>query len=143
QLLMNSLLALVDEDTDAFNRIMAVFAMPKNTEQEKADRENALEAATLNATQVPLRTMKTAYKVFELAKDMAGSGNPNSVSDAGVAALAARAAVLGAALNVKINAASLKDRDMAGSLVLEAEAIAAKADTLEQEILNIVESKIK
>lgn len=142
QKLMDELLALVDEDTEAFNRIMAVFAMPKGTEEEKAARAEALEAATLYATQVPLRTMKAAFRVFELVKSMAETGNPNSVSDAGVGAIAARGAVLGAGLNVKINAASLKDRAMADSLVMEAEAISARASMLEEEILNIVESKI-
>lgn len=143
QQLLSSLLTLVDEDTAAFNRIMSVFSMPKGTEQEKVARAKALEEATLYATEVPLRTMKTAYKVFDLVKTMAESGNPNSVSDAGVGAIAARAAVLGASLNVKINAASLSDRDRADSLVMEAEAIVAKAETIEQEILNIVESKIR
>ena len=142
QSIMTRLLQLVDEDTEAFNRIMAVFSMPKSTEEEREARATALEEATLYATQVPLQTMKTAFKVFELVKAMASCGNPNSVTDAGVGAIAARGAVLGAALNVKINAASLKDRDIADAMVMEAEAIAAKASVLEEEILNIVESKI-
>lgn len=142
QSIMTRLLQLVDEDTEAFNRIMAVFSMPKSTEEEREARAAALEEATLYATQVPLQTMKTAFKVFELVKAMASCGNPNSVTDAGVGAIAARGAVLGAALNVKINAASLKDRDIADAMVMEAEAIAAKASVLEEEILNIVESKI-
>ncbi|MEG1405341.1 MAG: glutamate formimidoyltransferase, partial [Alistipes sp.] len=97
---MDELLHLVDEDTEAFNRIMEVFAMPKSTDEEKAARSAALQAATLYATQVPLRTMQTSFKVFEVVKAMAEIGNPNSVSDAGVGALAARSAVLGACLNV-------------------------------------------
>lgn len=140
--IMNELLALVDEDTAAFNKIMDVFAMPKNTPEEKAERSQAMQKATLYATQVPLRTMQTAYKVFEVVKAMALEGNPNSVSDAGVGALAARSAVMGACLNVKINAAGLKDRETAEHLVKEAEDIQRLAQKAEQEILAIVESKI-
>ena len=143
QALLAELLHLVDEDTEAFNRIMAVFAMPKSTGEEKAARSAALQEATLYATEVPLRTMKAAVRVFPLVRAMAETGNPNSVSDAGVGALAARSAVLGACLNVKINAAGLKDRERAGALVAEAESIAADAVRLETEVLAIVEEKIK
>lgn len=139
---MNELLTLVDEDTAAFNKIMDVFAMPKNTAEEKAARAEAMQVATLYATQVPLHTMKAAYKAFEIVRAMAVEGNPNSVSDAGVGALAARSAVMGACLNVKINAAGLKDREVAGALVKEAEEIQALAQQAEKEILEIVESKI-
>ncbi|WP_288864910.1 glutamate formimidoyltransferase [uncultured Alistipes sp.] len=142
QALLSELLHLVDEDTAAFNRIMDVFAMPKSTDEEKAARSEALQAATLYATQVPLRTMKAAVQVFDLVQAMAAEGNPNSVSDAGVGALAARSAVLGACLNVKINAAGLKDRAAADALVAEAEALAAEADRREREVLAVVESKI-
>jgi glutamate formiminotransferase/formiminotetrahydrofolate cyclodeaminase len=139
---MNELLYLVDEDTAAFNKIMDVFGMPKGTEEEKAARAEAMEAATLYATQVPLRTMKAAYKAFDVVRAMAEEGNPNSVSDAGVGALAARSAVMGACLNVKINAAGLKDRAVADALVKEAEEIQALAQKAEAEILAVVESKI-
>ena len=139
---MNELLTLVDEDTAAFNKIMDVFAMPKNTAEEKAARAEAMQVATLYATQVPLHTMKAAYKAFEIVRAMAVEGNPNSVSDAGVGALAARSAVMGACLNVKINAAGLKDREVAGALVKEAEEIQTLAQQAEKEILEIVESKI-
>ena len=142
QALMAELLHLVDEDTEAFNRIMAVFAMPKATDEEKATRSAALQSATLYATQVPLKTMKAALRVFEIVKAMADIGNPNSVSDAGVGALAARSAVLGAQLNVKINAAGLKDRATAEALTAEAEQIAAEAIALEAEVLKIVNEKI-
>lgn len=142
QQLMSELLALVDEDTEAFNRIMAVFAMPKSTEAEKAQRSAALQSATLYATQVPLKTMKVSLKVFDIVRAMAENGNPNSVSDAGVGALAARSAVLGAQLNVKINAAGLKDRDTAEALIAEAAKIAEQAEKLEREVLDIVNSKI-
>ena len=140
---MNELLYLVDEDTAAFNKIMDVFGMPKGTDEEKAARAAAMEAATLYATQVPLRTMKAAYKAFDVIRAMAEEGNPNSVTDAGVGALAARSAVMGACLNVKINAAGLKDREMADQLVKEAEEIQAAAQKAEAEILVVVESKIK
>lgn len=140
--LVDTLTALVDEDTEAFNRIMAVFAMPKATEAEKAERARAMEEATLYATEVPLRTMKAAYATFDLLEAMAGEGNPNSVSDAGVGALAAEAAVAGAALNVRINAAGLKDRAKADALTGEAHAIAAEATRRRSEILAIVDQKI-
>ena len=139
---MNELLYLVDEDTAAFNKIMDVFGMPKGTDEEKAARAEAMEAATLYATQVPLRTMKAAYKAFDVVRAMAEEGNPNSVSDAGVGALAARSAVMGACLNVKINAAGLKDRAVADALVKEAEEIQALAQKAEAEVLAVVESKI-
>ena len=140
---MNELLYLVDEDTAAFNKIMDVFGMPKGTDEEKAARAEAMEAATLYATQVPLRTMKAAYKALDVVRAMAEEGNPNSVSDAGVGALAARSAVMGACLNVKINAAGLKDRAMAEALVKEAEEIQALAQKAEAEVLAVVESKIQ
>ena len=143
QALLHELLHLVDEDTEAFNCIMAVFAMSKRTDEEKAARSAALQEATLYATQVPLRTMKAAVKVFPLVGAMASEGNPNSVSDAGVGALAARSAVLGACLNVKINAAGLKDRATADALVAEAETLAAEAVRREAEVLRIVEQKIQ
>lgn len=142
QELVSRLLALVDEDTEAFNRIMAVFAMPKTTAEEKAARSAALQSATLYATEVPLKTMKAAYECFEIVKAMAETGNPNSVSDAGVGALAARSAVLGAELNVKINAAGLKDSQRAERLISEANEIARKAVAQEAEILQIVNQKI-
>lgn len=140
--LMEELLHLVDEDTAAFNRIMDVFGMPKSSPEEKAKRAEALEKATLYATEVPLRTMKAAVRAFPLLKAMASEGNPNSVSDAGVGALAARSAVLGAHLNVKINAAGLKDREAAQRILDEAEGIAKEAVALEQEILEITEKVI-
>ncbi len=139
---MTALMALVDEDTEAFNRIMAVFAMPKGTPEEKAARSAALQEATLYATEVPLRTMRESVKVFDLAEAMARQGNPASVSDAGVGALAARAAVLGAYLNVRINAAGLKDRGQADKLLKEAADIAATAIRRETEVLEVVNSII-
>lgn len=142
QELLGRLLALVDEDTAAFDRIMAALGMPKGTEEEKAARSEALQTATLYATQVPLKTMKAASEVFPIVRAMAEVGNPNSVSDAGVGAIAARSAVLGAQLNVRINAAGLKDRQIAEQLCAEADKIAAAAIAEESEILQIVNSKI-
>ena len=142
QMLMERLLDLVDEDTAAFNRIMAAIQMPKGTDAEKGARAKAMEEATLYATQVPLRTMHAAYDCFDLCEAMAENGNPASVSDAGVGALAARAAVLGAGLNVRINAAGLKDRETAGRLVAEADSLCEKANVREAEIMKTVNQKI-
>ena len=143
QSVLAELLALVDEDTAAFDRIMAALGMPKGSEEEQAARAEALEAATLFATEVPLKTMKAALKVFPIVRAMAEEGNPNSVSDAGVGALAARSAVLGAQLNVRINAAGLSDRAAAERLCAEAAEIAASAIAEEAAVLEIVNSKIQ
>ena len=143
QALKVELLHLVDEDTDAFNRIMAAFGMPKKTEEDKAARTAAIQDATLYATQVPLRTMKASFKAFEICRAMVETGNPNSVTDAGVGALAARAAVIGAGMNVKINASSLTDRVIAEKLIGEANELVAKANAEEAEITAMVEDKIK
>lgn len=142
QTMMANLIHLVDEDTNAFNKIMAVFAMPKGTPEEKAARSKAMQEATLYATQIPLQTMKASFETFGIIRAMAEEGNPNSVSDAGVGALAARAAVLGAGLNVKINAAGLKDREIAESLISEANKLIEDACREEKEILEIVNGKI-
>lgn len=143
QEVMRELVELVDEDTAAFDRIMATLKMPKGSEEEKASRAAALEAATLYAAQVPLRTMKAALKALPLCLAMARTGNPASASDAGVGALAATAAVRGAQLNVRINSAGLADREKASELVSEAERIAKEALTLQEEVLETVNSHIK
>lgn len=140
--LMEQLLALVDEDTNAFNKIMDAFGLPKATTEEKASRSAAIQDATKYATEVPLRTMKTAYSAFDIIEVMAKEGNPNSVSDAGVGALCSKAAVHGAYLNVIINAAGLKDKTLAGNLIAEAKQILADATLREQEILKQVEQTI-
>ncbi len=139
---LKELLALVDEDTAAFNRIMDAFKLPKGTDEEKAARSAAIQDATRYATEVPLRTMKASFAIFPLLKSMAETGNPNSVSDAGVGALAARSAVLGAYLNVRINAAGLKDRAVADAMLAEAARIAAEAEAAEKETLAVVETKL-
>ena len=140
--LLDSLTALVDEDTAAFGRIMAAIGMPKSTDQEKQARAEALEAATLYATEVPLRTMRTAFDTFWLLERMASEGNPASVSDAGVGAIAAEAAVAGAYLNVKINAAGLADRAVADRILAQAADIAAQAAKRRADIVAIADEVI-
>ncbi len=136
--ILSRLLALTDEDTAAFNMIMSALGMPKGTDEEKAAHAEALEKATLYATEIPLKTMLTVSETFPLLEAMAAEGNPNSVSDAGVGALAARSAVLGAYLNVKINAAGLADRSKAESLCAQAREIADSAISREAGILDTV-----
>ena len=142
QALMTELLHLVDEDTMAFNGIMDAFAMPKNTDEEREKRKEAIQAATVVAAQVPLTTMEASMRAFDICSAMAENGNPASVSDAGVGALAARAAVIGAGLNVRINAAGLEDKAIAQSFIDKALKLADMADEKETEILKIVESKL-
>ena len=142
QALMQRLLSLVDEDTAAFNRIKAAMGLPKGTDSEKEQRAAAIEAATLYASQVPLKTARAAAEAFPLLRAMASDGNPASVTDAGVGALAARAAVRGAALTVRINAAGLADRAAADELIASARALEAEAAAAEEEILRVVDSKI-
>ncbi len=137
-----SLLHAVDEDTEAFNRIMEALGMPKGSDEEKAARAAAIEAATLHAAQVPLKTAHAAFDVFPVLLQVAEKGNPASASDAGVGALAACAAVRGAALNVRINAAGLADRKIAEELIGEAELLAAHAQEEERRILDIVNKNI-
>lgn len=140
--IQDELIALVDEDTEAFNSIMAALSMPKGTDEERAARDEALEQATLYATEVPLRTAKAAFATFDLLTAVAEQGNPNSVSDAGVGALAAEAAVAGAVLNVRINAAGLKNRLVADGLTAEARHYAELAASRRKIILDIVNKKI-
>lgn len=140
--MMERLLRLVDEDTEAFAKIMDVFSMPKGTEEEKAARAEAMEKATLYASRVPLKTMQTAMEAMPVALAMARIGNPASASDAGVGAIAALAAVRGAHLNVRINAAGLKDRALASELTEEAARIEAEAVAAEAEVLAEVNKNI-
>ncbi|MBR4351711.1 MAG: glutamate formimidoyltransferase [Bacteroidales bacterium] len=142
QLLMQELLDLVDEDTAAFDRIMACFGMPKGTEEEKAARAAAIEEATLYAASVPLKTMEASLKTMPLALEMARKGNPASASDAGVAALAARAACRGAELNVRINASGLKDKTPAQPLIERAAKILLEAEAMEELVLEAVNNNI-
>ena len=143
QKLVDQLLLLIDEDTAAFNRIMDCFSMPKGTDAEKDARAAAIEEATLYAAQVPLQTMETALKALPLALQMAQKGNPASASDAGVAALAAVAGIQGARLNVRINAAGLKDKTPAEPLLRRADEIVQEAMKLEEQVLAAVEREIQ
>ena len=142
QAIVNELLFLVDEDTASFNKIMDAFSLPKSTDEEKAARTKAIQDATIYATQVPLRTMKAAFSAYNLIEDMAENGNPNSVSDAGVGALCIRTAVYGAYLNVKINAAGIKDGEFAAKITDEAKSILEESNAREAKILKIVEKII-
>jgi glutamate formiminotransferase/formiminotetrahydrofolate cyclodeaminase len=137
------LLFLVDEDTRAFNKIMESFGMSKNTDEEKKARAEAIENASKYAMQIPFDTAKIAYESMQVMKAMVIEGNPNSVTDAGVGALCARTAVLGAVMNVRINAAGIKDKAFADDLVAKALDIQAKTESLETEIRNLVEEKMK
>ena len=142
QRLKTELLQLVDEDTQAFNKIMAAFALSKSNETEKQTRSQAIQAATQYAVEIPLRTMRLSLQSMNLIAKMAEIGNPNSVSDAGVGALAARAAVYGAFLNVKINLSGLKDADYVQKTNQEAQTVLNQALAQEAAILKLVESKI-
>jgi glutamate formiminotransferase/formiminotetrahydrofolate cyclodeaminase len=142
QQLKNDLLHLVDEDTNAFNKIMNAFGLPKKTDDEKAARSAAIQEATRFATEVPFQTMQKAFETFEVCRAMVEWGNPASVTDGGVGALAARSAVMGAHLNVKINASSLKDEAFKNDILSRAAAIEAAAIKEEAEILAIVNEKI-
>ncbi len=143
QKLLDELMQLIDEDTAAFNRIMDCFSMPKGTDAEKAARKQAIEEATLYAAQVPLRTMEASLKTLPLALQMAEKGNPASASDAGVAALAAVAAIKGARLNVRINAAGLQDKACAQPLLDRADEIVSQAEALEKQVLETVNKHIE
>ncbi len=142
QRIKDELLALVDEDTDSFNRVMAAFGLPKNTPEEKAARSAAIQEATKYATEVPIRTMRRTFDAFEVIRYVAEHGNPNSVTDAGVGALCARSAVMGAFLNVKINAAGLKDQAFVDEILQQGTEIERRAIDAEAEIMQIVNAKI-
>ena len=142
KLFHSQLLKCVDEDTAAFNKIMSAFDLPKTTEQEIAARKKAIQEATKIAIEVPLKVMKLATASMEIIKVMAETGNPNSVADAGVGALCARTAVEGAFLNVKINAAGLKDEKYVSQVLTEAQKILQQAKQTEAEILKTVYQKI-
>lgn len=142
QALKQQLLALVEEDTRAFNAIMEAFQLPKASAEEKKIRSAAIEAATKNAIDIPMRTAALAYDSFEVIEAMVDQGNPNSVTDAGVGALCARAAVFGAALNVLVNASGLKDRDYADEAIRQANEIMSRAQEREEAILKKVKASI-
>jgi glutamate formiminotransferase/formiminotetrahydrofolate cyclodeaminase len=142
QAIKDQLIKLVDEDTRAFNAIMAAFALPKGNDAEKAARKLAVQAATKYAIEVPFKVMELSLESMTTIKAMAEIGNPNSVTDAGVGALCARTAVLGAFLNVKVNAGGLDDKTFASDMVQRGETLVAEANKLEQEIWAMVNGKI-
>ncbi len=142
QRIKDRLLKLVDEDTHAFNLIMSAFGLPKQNEEEKKARTIAIQQATKIAIEVPLEVMRLSLESMEVIKAMAETGNPNSVSDAGVGALCARSAVMGAFLNVRINAGGYQDKSFVEAVLKEGLAIQTQAMKLEQEILQVVDQKI-
>ncbi|MFA6949400.1 MAG: cyclodeaminase/cyclohydrolase family protein, partial [Lentimicrobiaceae bacterium] len=143
QAIKDELIHLVDEDTNAFNKIMDAFGLPKSTDQEKADRTIAIQQATKYAIEIPFRVMKKSFEAFEIIRAMAETGNPNSVTDAGVGALAVRSSVMGAFLNVRINAAGLKDKAFVEKIITEGAIIEQNAKQAENEIMAIIFSKIQ
>lgn len=138
----NELIRLVDLDTAAFNKIMEAFSLSKSTEEEKAARDKAIQDATRYAIEIPFKVMQAAYGSLTVIKAMAETGNPNSVTDAGVAALCARSAVIGAFMNVKINASGYKDKDYVTKVIADGVALEKQAIELEAEIIALVNSKI-
>jgi glutamate formiminotransferase/formiminotetrahydrofolate cyclodeaminase len=143
KIIQNNLLLMVDEDTRAFNRIMEAFSLSKKSEEEKKLRDIAIEEATKNATLVPLKVMETAFSGFELIKKMVENGNPNSISDAGVGALALRSCIKGAFLNVKINASGLKDKAFVTGVLTRGEEIESDTVAAEEAILRSINEKIR
>tara|TARA_B100001741_G_scaffold313811_1_gene322233 strand:- start:38 stop:1741 length:1704 start_codon:yes stop_codon:yes gene_type:complete len=137
------LLDLVDEDTNAFNKIMDAFRLPKDSEEDKAKRTEAIQEATKYAILTPFKVMETAYNSMEVMKAMADIGNPNSVTDAGVGALCARTAVMGAFLNVKINCGDCKDKSFVSDILKRGQKLVEDTCILENEIIKITNSKIK
>lgn len=141
--IQNELLHLVDEDTNAYKGIMNAFSLPKNTEQEKQERKAAIAEATRNATLIPYKVMETAVEAYELIRAMVEKGNPNSVTDAGVGALALRACISGAFLNVRINVQSLEKSEFTDSVVTKATMLEEKSQALAEEIFKIVRAMVK
>jgi glutamate formiminotransferase/formiminotetrahydrofolate cyclodeaminase len=141
--IQNKLLKLVDEDTDAFNMIMMSFSMPKKSEEEKLARKNAIQESTKNAILVPYKVMETAFSGFGIIREMVEQGNPNSITDAGVGALALNSCIKGAFLNVKINSNGLDDKQFVNSIITSGNEIVLKAADQEAEILKLVNSKIE
>ena len=142
QTIMKELILLVDKDTDAFNGIIDAFRLPKNTDEEKMIRSAAVLAATKNAIDIPMQVMKTSYLAFDLLEDMVKNGNPNSITDAGVGALCVSTGIKGAALNAKVNCQGLKDQAYVQEVFQEVDAILQKATEREQQILEIVTTKM-
>ena len=140
--IQNRLLAYVDEDTEAFNKIIDAYRLPKKTDEEKKVRNEAVQIATKNAILVPYSVMETAYSGFALIKEMVEKGNPNSVTDAGVGALALRSCIKGAFLNVRINAAGLLDKEFVKYIISKGEDLEIKAEKEEIYIMKIINTNI-
>jgi glutamate formiminotransferase len=143
QQLKDEMLSLVDEDTFAFNKVMAAFALPKGTAKEKSARSAAIEAANKLAAEVPLRVMQTAAKAYDLLAEMAARGNPASISDVGVGLLAVRACIEGAGMNVRINVTNLKDEKGKISLSNKVQVFTEESEARFKEINKLVEKKLK
>ena len=133
---------MVDEDTNAFNKIMQAYRLPKSSKEDEKNRDKAIQEATKYAILTPFKVMEISYESMQVMKAMAEIGNPNSVTDAGVGALCARTAVLGAFLNVKINCGDCDDKLFVDDIIKKGEKLVQKACTLEDEILKITNSKI-
>ena len=142
QRLKDELIHLVDEDTNAFNKIMNAFGLPKGTDEEKAARKRAIQEATKYATEVPFRTVQRSFEVFEICELMIKKGNPNSVTDGAVGVLCAEAAVTGAYLNVKINASSLDDKEFANKIVAEAHDYVVRANRIKSRLIKLVDKQL-
>ena len=142
QKLKDELIHLVDEDTNAFNKIMNAFGLPKGTDEEKAARKRAIQEATKYATEVPFRTVQRSFEVFEICELMIKKGNPNSVTDGAVGVLCAEAAVTGAYLNVKINASSLEDKEFATKIVAEAHDYVVRANRIKSRLIKLVDKQL-
>lgn len=140
---LEELIALIDKDTDAFNALLQAFSLPGTSEADKVTRSEQIEQAAKNAVMVPFRVMEVAIEAMELIRAMAAKGNPNSVTDAGVGAMALRSCVKGAFLNVKINIPSLNDPEFAGNILKKGNMLQKKAEKTEKEILTIVEGKLQ
>ena len=138
----NTLLDLVDEDTNAFNKIMDAFRLPKDTEEDKVKRQESIQEATKYAILTPFKVMETAYASMEVIKAMAEFGNPNSVTDAGVGALCVRTAVIGAFLNVKINCRDCEEKVFVEDILKKGQQLVDDTCALENEIMKITNSKI-
>jgi glutamate formiminotransferase/formiminotetrahydrofolate cyclodeaminase len=142
QQLKDELLFLVDEDTVAFNKVMAAFGLPKDSPEEKAVRSKAIQSANTYAAEIPLRVIETASRVYDLLAMMAEKGNPASISDVGVGLLATRACIDGAAMNVRINLSGLKDEKLKATLQEKMERLVAESDARYQDVRNMVENKL-
>lgn len=134
------LMFLVDEDTRAFNKIMEAFGLPKNNDEEKKVRSAAIESASKYAMEIPYRTAELACESMDVMKKMVEIGNPNSISDAGVGMMCARTAVLGAVMNVRINASGIKDKTFTADLLSKADALEKKAEAMEAEVRKSIDA---